>query len=152
MGFISAVVFTLSYFLHVRQQNKYKVRMMGGHVYPAAYTARAEVTDELWQTIKSRYDYSDKTLSILTFAIEDLTENLNRNLGQTDEELDYSGSINHRVAMINIIPKQSQMLLMLKKHGEMVLLRDQQTKDADREAAQMRLEEVRTEIEVMIER
>lgn len=98
---------------------------MGGHVYPAAYTARAKVTDELWQLIQSRYEYTDKTKSILTFAIEDLTANLNNNLVQTDEELDYQGSINHKIAMINIIPKQSQMLLMLKKHGDMIILREQ---------------------------
>jgi len=48
VSLIISVIFIISFFVHTKRQKMYKARMLGGLVYPTAFTIQCPITDKIW--------------------------------------------------------------------------------------------------------
>ena len=82
MAVLAGLIFASSYFVHSHYQRTYKVRMMKGLVFPAAYTVCLDMTLSLWATFKDHFresvDSGEPTdLSLIAFITTELETYVN---------------------------------------------------------------------------
>ena len=82
MSLLAGIWFSVMFWIFSKRQEVIKERVCRGLTYPAAFTVKLNISDQLWQIFKSRFNGHEE--SLISFVTRDLTEYLEK---KTDHKI-----------------------------------------------------------------